>query len=715
VKAGLAFWLRTVNADGGLAECIGDTTLVMMPPKLQEAYGLPGEVEVTDDPDVARDDGVTFLGAGHPAIARAAELVLAEADVGHVYCGPTYTTPAMDVLEQKARIRFPIAHGRLDLVEPPVADTLHLVRIGVLIRYALSDDDQYQEQHEHWVDAETRLVVPTHLASRLLSAEPSDGAPDASTVDVTAAVAAASQGIDAAATRRRAELARDLTGVCRDELARAESYYAAQLESIAKRWATAPPDRQALLDARSQATRAERARRLEEIAAKYRGTHEVQPFRLHVLHVTALRLQAEVRRGERRYPLRLTWLPAAGDFTDVRCPHCGRLAPLDAGKNKLGCIACQAKAPTAKAPTPADTQQSPSSSVPHATTPGPVAAPKAAPVRPQPPAAGRSAHRPHENHQPALFATPAGRAARQLPKSQLTTAVVAPAPRSDHTSPARSSRDAKASDGRTSGRDRERTARPTTRPPAQARTRERDTRRLADVGGKLAIDLWQSSVNQETRRMRRLAEPGSPFATQIRLYGSLAPAAAIGMPVAAIPDRVNSHSYPDVASGRFVTSGEVLVGRTAHRYAVHWQDDHGRRTILNVGPYAPGWVARFMGADYLRAEFGDVLFEMSPEPVTSLDPVAAAIWTTTRPRLGLGTTVRALTSWWRLGPADSIVARFPVAVVAAALERAACYWGGGGPGAYAAVAEAFDVPIEQVRAAGSLLQKSLKLTADQPW
>ena len=56
MKAGLAFWLRTVNADGGLAECIGDTTLVMMPPKLQEAYGLPGEVEVTDDPDVARDD-----------------------------------------------------------------------------------------------------------------------------------------------------------------------------------------------------------------------------------------------------------------------------------------------------------------------------------------------------------------------------------------------------------------------------------------------------------------------------------------------------------------------------------------------------------------------------------------------------------------------------------------------------------------------------------
>jgi hypothetical protein len=715
VKAGLSFWLRTVNADGGLAESNGDTTLVMLPPNLQEAYGLPGELEVTDDPDVARDDGVMFLGAGHPTIARAADLVLAEADVGHVYCGPTYTTPALDVLEQKARLRFPIAHGRLDLVEPPVADALHIVRVGVLIRYAISEDDQYQEQYEHWVDAETRLVVPTHIATRLLSAELSDAPPGASTVDVTAAVAAASQGIDAAATRRLAELARDLTGVCRDELARAESYYAAQLESIAKRRATAPPDRQALLDARSQSTRAERARRLEEIAAKYQGAHEIQPFRLHVLHATALRLQAEVRRGERRFPLRLTWLPAAGDFTDVRCPHCDLLAPLDAGKNKLGCIACQRKAPTAKAPTPAHTQQSPSSPVPNATTSGPAAAPKAAPVPPEPPAPRRPAPGPRDHDQPALFAAPAGRTARQLPRPQPTTAAVAPVPRSDGTSPAPSSRDAKASDGRASGRDRERTVRPTTRPPAQARTPDQDTRRLTDVGGKLATDLWQSSVNQETRRMRRLAEPGSPFATQIRLYGSLAPAAAIGMPVAALPDGVSSSSYPDVAPGRFVTSGEVLVGRTAHRYAVHWQDDHGRRTILNVSPYAPGWVARFMDAKHLRAEFGDLLFELSPEPVTSLDAVAAAIWTTTRPRLGLPTTVRALTSWWRLDPADSIVARFPVAVVAAALERAACYWGGGGSGAYEAAAETFDVPIEHVRAAGSLLQKSLKLTTDQPW
>jgi hypothetical protein len=148
---------------------------------------------------------------------------------------------------------------------------------------------------------------------------------------------------------------------------------------------------------------------------------------------------------------------------------------------------------------------------------------------------------------------------------------------------------------------------------------------------------------------------------------------------------------------------------------VHWQDAHGRRTILNVLPHTPGRVARFIDADYLRAQHGGVLFEKSPEPVTSLDAVAAAIWATTRPRLGLPTTVRALTSWWRLDQADPTVTRFPVAVVAAALERAACYWGGGGPSAYKAAAETFDVPIEHVRTVGSLLQKSLKLTADQPW
>ena len=410
---------------------------------------MPGELEVTDDPDVAREDGVVFLGAGHPVIARAAEVVLAEADIGHIYCGPTYSTPALDALEQKARLRFPIAHGRLDFVGPPVAHTLHIVRVGVLVRYALSEDCHYQEQYEHWVDAETRLVVAAHITTRLLSAEQSDGSPAMPTVDLTAAVATAYQEIDAVATRRRAELARDVAGACRDELVRAESYYAAQLESIAKRRATAPPDRQDLLDARSQTTRAERARRLEEIAAKYEGAHEIQPFRVHVLHVAALRLQAEVRRGERRYPLRLTWLPAAGDFTDVRCPTCGVHAPLDAGKTKLGCIACQTKAPTAKAATPVKASTSantslsqPSSSPgpeatgPEATGPRPTAPPRGAPEAPPLPKPTRPAPGPRDHDQLALFDEPASRTARQLPEPRPTAAAAAAGPHSDATAPA---------------------------------------------------------------------------------------------------------------------------------------------------------------------------------------------------------------------------------------------------------------------------------------
>ena len=38
---GLDFWLRYVEASGGLTEYSGDTTLVMLPPALQAMLELP--------------------------------------------------------------------------------------------------------------------------------------------------------------------------------------------------------------------------------------------------------------------------------------------------------------------------------------------------------------------------------------------------------------------------------------------------------------------------------------------------------------------------------------------------------------------------------------------------------------------------------------------------------------------------------------------------
>ena len=81
VDVGLDFWLRYVESSGGLTESGGDTTLVVLPPALQATLELPDELRVTADPDVAREDGAILLSAGHPALGRSADEVLAVGDV----------------------------------------------------------------------------------------------------------------------------------------------------------------------------------------------------------------------------------------------------------------------------------------------------------------------------------------------------------------------------------------------------------------------------------------------------------------------------------------------------------------------------------------------------------------------------------------------------------------------------------------------------------
>jgi hypothetical protein len=78
----LGFWLRYLDASGGLHEDAGDQTLVMLPSELQAKLGLPEEVAVTADPEVAREDGALLLLPGHPALDQAAAAVLDQGDAG---------------------------------------------------------------------------------------------------------------------------------------------------------------------------------------------------------------------------------------------------------------------------------------------------------------------------------------------------------------------------------------------------------------------------------------------------------------------------------------------------------------------------------------------------------------------------------------------------------------------------------------------------------
>ena len=338
---GLDFWLRYVEASGGLTELGGDTTLVMLPPALQTMLELPEVLQVTADPDVAREDGATLLSAGHPALGRSADEVLAVGDVAAMAVPVAATPPpSAEHLQAMARDQFTVDHGRIDATGAPTRSVRAILRVGALVDYTLSSDDHYQECAECWVDVQSQRQLATHVSVKLAAVPtvPKDGSP--SLTGLTAAIRFADRVIEQCAQRRRFELGDDITKARDAELDRVEAYYRDALATIERRRAQAPADRRELLDARADSVRNERARRIGETQEKYQASHEIRPYRLHIYEVPVWRLPADVRRGDRRHPLTLDWLIPLTHFTDIACPHCGADERLVATKTGLGCASC---------------------------------------------------------------------------------------------------------------------------------------------------------------------------------------------------------------------------------------------------------------------------------------------------------------------------------------------------------------------------------------
>jgi hypothetical protein len=348
----LSFWLDYAEREGALVEHRGDHAFVLLPADLQRESGLPEEVTVTAHPDLAREDGAALLIAGHPALERAAGAVLAEGDTGSAYLPwPASRPPSRSLLESRARELVSIEHGRIDASGEPIAAYLPLLRVGAMVSYAASLTLRFQEQEEVWVDARTGLGSSQRalamVRDRAHLPRP-DGPGRTLAADVSLATASAHEQLEQRAIVRERSLQAHARRALATELGRADAYYAAALESIARRRAGAAADRARLLDAQAEATRGERARRRSEIEDEYRPWHEIRPFRLHLLHLPAFVLPVDVRRGSRTFPFQLSWAPSAGEFAPVRCPACGAAEPLVATRDRLGCRECTA--PVAAAP-----------------------------------------------------------------------------------------------------------------------------------------------------------------------------------------------------------------------------------------------------------------------------------------------------------------------------------------------------------------------------
>ena len=382
---GLDFWLRYVEASGGLTEFGGDTTLVVLPPALQTTLELPEVLQVTADPDVAREDGATLLSAGHPALGRSADEVLAMGDVAAMAVPVAATPPPpAEHLQAIARDQFTVDHGRIDATGAPTRSVRAILRLGTLIDYTLSSDDHYQECVECWVDVQSQRQLPTHVSMKLaaLPTVPTDGAP--SLTGLTAAIRFADRVIEQCAERRRSELGDDIDKVRDAELDRVEAYYRDALATIERRRVQAPGDRRELLDARADSVQHERARRIGETREKYQASHEVRPYRLHLYEVPVWRLPVDVRRGDRRYPLTFDWLIPLTCFADIACPHCGADERLVAMKTGLGCTGCAPRQIVQLAPEPARPPAKPAAKAKQFVTQPPTPTKHPLPVRTDP-------------------------------------------------------------------------------------------------------------------------------------------------------------------------------------------------------------------------------------------------------------------------------------------------------------------------------------------
>jgi len=445
--------------------------------------------------------------------------------------------------------------------------------------------------------------------------------------DLPTAIRAVHEQLERRAAARQASLAIHAKRALDLELARAAAYYAAALESIARRRAAAPPDRARMLDAQAETTRAERGRRRREIEEEYRPRREVRPFRLQVAYLPAYVLEVDVRRGSGTFRSEFIWVPAAGEFAAVRCPTCGATEPLVATRERLGCRACvapvSASAPALDVVAPPEPTTTTTPSAPHARA---SHTPAAAPT-------------PTATHTPALTHTPTVQP--DPPPPQLPAA------------------------GKPAAAARRR--RPT---PAGGGLQRQLSRHAERTGDKLAFDFWRSAA-LGNRWPRQKAAPDSPLRAVYRIYGNEGPLRAIGLAPGEYPESMSASTRAAGSDAAMLTMGGVMSRGRRYPYALSWWMAAGKPVVGEVMPAPHPLALPPLGGE--SNHVASRLLGEAPTPMVELDPVGSVLWRTEVERFGLPLALRCLATWWRIRPGiePSVADPALAATVATAVARAA--------------------------------------------
>lgn len=592
LSSGLGFWLRYAEREGALFEGSGDTggtALVVLPSSLQDAFELPEEVTVTSDPEVAREEGALLVIPGNPVLQQAAADVLGRGDAGCAHLPWPASPPRRTAdLVARAREQFGVDHGRIDGAGEPAAVYVPLLRVGALVTYTLSLDEVFQEREEVWLDARTGLPVNDATRRVVETGAWLSGLPSDRPSLFPELAVATREGHTLLERRVRARLpvlAGAIRGSLGDELARAEAFYEATLESIASRRESASAERRAIYDAQAEATRGERERRLAEIEEKYRATHDIRPFRLHLVLVPGLVVPVSIRRGARAHAFTFTWLTAASAFVRPRCPRCGEAAPLVAGREHLGCRVCL--------------------------------------PRPSP---------------PRLETAPGATTAPNAPNGGEQRAGPPPAP---PPAPGNGREDGPRPAGRPGGVARSSSGRVT------PRKTEISPARVHEVGERLGVQFWQT-VADGKRWPRKHVASHSPLEVLYRLYGTAGPALAVGLTPGGPLLAVFGTTADPWAGLPEVTTGLVAQGAERHPFTLSWRLEAGKPVLLELLPFLDAVDSAFPPPTALTPEMARYLHTGIPRPRGDLDPVACVLFEVSLPLVGLPLVVRCLAAWSRI-------------------------------------------------------------------
>jgi hypothetical protein len=645
----------------------------------------------TTDPDLAREEGAILLIPGHPVLDAAAGQVLEEGDAGALWLAwPLKPPPATAALLATARDRVGIEHGRIDPGDEAVPRYAPVLRVGVQVTYFVRD--RFYEREEVWVDGCTGVALPSRLEQHLATLAHLEGRPQRLTLDpdLDLALRRAHARLAARASARLAILARDSASAREDELKLAAAYYEAALGSIAERARAASPARQQVLEAQAEATRRERARRLEEIREVFEPTYEIRPVRLHLIWVPAMQLPVVARRGERTFPFELRWWFPTAEFAPLLCPSCGACAPLVAARDRLGCHTCLAGATGARAVT--------------IVQPSAARHPPLAPSGNEPPAATDLA----EQRELPLD----GEAASDYQAPPLSDQ---PAASPSHPPPRQSAPPLTA--------DRRRI--PPTPTPALARDilarlhhqaqqlgeYDRWRQRIARIGNKLAVDFWQAVIAGDSWPRKR-ADAHSPLRVLYQLYGDEGPLRAVGMPPGILPTESYLATEDPERGYLHFTGGELKADGAGYPFSLRWRLVAGKPAVEEVLPYSGAVDGRFASLGLVPTA-GPQLHERAPKPRSALDPVGMVIWNADMSEVGLPFVVRCLAAWSRVA-SDRAVEQFSAAVMGAALASLVGRRAGFNR-TRAAIAGDYGVDQREVNAAARGLQGLLQLSATRLW